>query len=111
MILVLEGCTEDETFEQSSEGPDERGHKSVKQRSRIITELPGHLNFCPTLRHEEQIKLKKEKKEQKAHHSLPSGGPWNSSVHLVAVFTQPAGHTLLTQGSPEPWNGPCFPDS
>ena len=47
-------------------------------------------------------KTKKEEKEQKAHHSLPSGGPWNSSVHLVAVFTQPAGHTLLTQGSPEP---------
>lgn len=46
----------------------------------------------------------KEEKKRKPHHPLyllPSGGPWKSSTCLVTVFTQPAGHTLFAQGSPE----------
>lgn len=45
----------------------------------------------------------KEKKRKPRHplNLLPSGGPWKSSACLVTVFTQPAGHTLCTQGSPE----------
>lgn len=59
---------------------------------------------CPTPRHEEQMKIRREEKQRKLHHPLyllPSGGPWKPSVYLVTVFTQPAGHTLFTQGSPE----------
>lgn len=102
--MVQEGCSEQVTFEQSPEGPRGGGCKSIKQRFRIITKLPGPLTFCPSLRQEEQIKVRREEKKRKPHHPLyllPSGGPWKASVYLVTVFTQPAGHTLFAQGSPE----------
>ena len=41
--------------------------------------------------------MRRAKEDGKPHHplcSLPTAEPWKSSVHLVTVFTQPAGHTL-----------------
>ena len=100
MTWVQEGCP----GEMPCEGPHEGRCKPVKQRFGVIIKLPGCLTFCPTLRHEEQIKIRREEENRKPRHPLyllPSGGPWKSSAHLVTVFTQPAGHTLLAQGSPE----------
>lgn len=57
-----------------------------------------------TPRHKEQKKITREERKRKPHHPLcllPSGGPWKPTVYLVTVFTQPAGHTLFTPGSPE----------
>lgn len=73
--------------------PQARGDTSLKQRRRVRAKLPPRLTFCPTLRHEGQIKIRRGGNRITPRTCWHLARPWKSSVCLVTVFTQPAGHT------------------
>lgn len=90
------------TSEQSPEGPREGGCKSIKQRFRVITELPEHLTFCPTLRHEEQIKIRRRRNRNHITHCSRchlAGPGTHQCIWLLCLHSRQDTH--FTQGSPE----------
>lgn len=70
--------------------PQARGGTSLKQRRRVRAKLPPRLTFCPTLRHEGQIKNKKGWKPNHSPYLLASG----AALEIISVF----GYCVYTAG-------------